>query len=79
MATEHENSYDCLFFFKQPEVVFQLLYKLKNNVNNPTFTYELRKTIRSEIVNYKEAINSIYVDENVSFSLHTDQCGCVDL
>ena len=66
------------FFQTTRDCFSTTLYKLKNYGNNPTFTYQLRKTIRSKIVNYKEAINSIYVDENVSFSLNTDQCGCVD-
>ena len=66
-------------FFQTARGCFSTTYKLENNSNNPTFTYQLRKTNRSKIAYYKEAINSIYVDENVSFSLNTDQCGCVDL
>ena len=34
--------------------------------------------IRNKILNYKEAVNSIYVDEEVFFCLNTDQCDCAD-
>lgn len=30
------------------------------------------------MLNYKETVNSIYGDENVSFNLNTDQCDCGD-
>ena len=59
-------------------VVFQLSHESKNNGNNSALTYQLNKTIRNKIVNYKEAVNYLYVDENVSFFLYTDQCDCAD-
>ena len=62
--------------FNLPEVVFELPDELKNNDNNPTVTYQLRKTIKNKILNYKEAISSIYGDEDVSFCLNTDKCDC---
>ena len=34
------------------------------------------KTIRNNILNYKDVANSFYVDEEVSFSLKTDLCDC---
>ena len=64
--------------FNLSEVVFQLLDKLKSNDNNPTVTYQLGKTIRNKILNYKEAVNSIYGDEDVSFCLNSDQCDYAD-
>ena len=51
---------------------------LKNDDKQPTVTYKLGKTIRNKISNYKEAVNSIYVDGNVSFYLITVQCDCTD-
>ena len=36
--------------------------------------YKLRKTIRNKILNNKDAVNSIYADEKVSFSINTDLC-----
>ena len=60
------------------EAVFQLPDKFKNNEINPTVTYQIGKTIRNKILNYKEAVNSIYGDEGVSFCLNTDECDCVD-
>ena len=58
--------------------VFQLSHESKNNDNNSSLTYQLSKTIRNKIVNYKEAVNCLHVDEDVSFSLYTDQCDCAD-
>ena len=60
------------------EVVFQLLDKSKNDDSNPVVTYQLGKTIRNKIFNYKETVNSIYVDEDVSFCLNTDHCDRAD-
>ena len=61
-----------------PEVAFQLLDKLKGNNNNPTVTCQLCKTIRNKILNYKEPVNSIYTDEDISFCLNTDHSNCAD-
>ena len=47
---------------------------LDNDNNNPTVTYQLGKTIRNKILNYKETVSSINVDKNVPFCLNTDQC-----
>ena len=52
--------------------------KLKNNDSNATVTYQLGKRIRNKILNYKEAVNSIYDDEDVSFCFNTDQCDYTD-
>ena len=44
-------------------------------------TYEFGKTIRNKIVNFKEAansFNSIYVGQDVSFCLKTNQCDWAD-
>ena len=60
--------------FNLPRVVFELPDKLKNNGNNFTVTYQLGKAIRNEILNYNEAVNSIYVDRDICVSLNTDQC-----
>ena len=35
-------------------------------------TYKLGKKVRNNILNYKDAVNSIYLDEEVSFSIDTD-------
>ena len=62
--------------FNLPEVVFHLPDKLKKNRNNLTITYQLGKTIRMKRLNYKEAVNSIYLDENFSFCFNADQRDC---
>ena len=41
-------------------------------------TIQLGKMIRNKILIYKEAVNYIYFDEDVSFCLKTDQCDCTD-
>ena len=50
----------------------------KNNDNNPTVIYQPGKKIRNKILKYKEAVNSIYGDEYLSFCLNTDQCDYAD-
>ena len=35
---------------------------------------QIENKILNDISNYKEAVNSIYIDEEVDFSLSTDQC-----
>ena len=39
-------------------------------------TYSLNSTIRNKILNYKETVNSIIVDEDVSFTLNSEPCDC---
>ena len=39
-------------------------------------TYKLGNTVRHKLINYKETVNSIFVDEVVTFSLNTDNCDC---
>ena len=62
--------------FNLPEVVFQQTDKLKNNDNNPTVTCQLGKPIRNKILKYKEAVSFMFVHEDASFCLNTDQCYC---
>ena len=58
---------------------YLIIYKQwRNYDNNPTVVYQLGKTIRNKVFNYKGAVNSIYVDEGVSSCLNTDQCGSTD-
>ena len=62
--------------FNLVEISFQPPDKAKNNDNNPTVTYQLGKTIKNEIISYKEALNSINGDKDVSFCVNTTQCDC---
>ena len=57
------KSLELLQIFNLPKVVFQLPDKLKSDDSNPIVTYQVGKTIRNKILNYKKAINSIHVDE----------------
>ena len=60
--------------FNHPDIIKTLLYNLRGKDSIPIVTYKLGKTIRNNILNYKDAVNSIYVDEEVSLSLNTDLC-----
>ena len=62
--------------FNYPDIIKTLLHKLQKKDSIPTVTYKLRNTTRSNILNYKDVVNSIYVDEEVSFSLNNDLCYC---
>ena len=64
--------------FNFHQIVFQRTDKLKNNDHSSIVTYQLGKTIRNKILNDKEIVSFICVDEDVSFCLNTDQCGCAD-
>ena len=45
---------------------------LQKKESIPTITYKPGYTKRNKILNYKDGVNSIYVDEEVLFSLKTD-------
>ena len=59
-----------------PEVVLKLPVEMQNNDDIPVVTYRLAGTIRNKILNYKDTVNSIFVDDEVSFNLNTDPCCC---
>ena len=59
-----------------PEVVSKLPGDMQDKENIPVVTYRLGGTIRNKILNYKDAVNSIYTDEEISFPLNTDPCEC---
>ena len=42
-------------------------------------THKLVNTTRNNNLSYKDVVSSIYVDEEVSFSLNTDLCDCEKL
>ena len=50
--------------------------QLQSKENAPVVTYKLGGTIRNKILNYKETIESICIDEDVSFVTDTDDCQC---
>lgn len=61
--------------FISPDVISLLLINILNQENNPAVIYKLSKTT-CKILNYKETVNTICIDEGVSFILNTDQCDC---
>ena len=60
----------------EPDVISQLPMELQNKENRPIITYKLSSTIRNKIFNYKDTVNSIYFDDEISFALNTDPCQC---
>ena len=61
----------------EPDVISQLPMELQNKENRPPIiTYKLSSTIRNKIFNYKDTVNSIYFDDEISFALNTDPCQC---
>ena len=53
-----------------------MLYNSQKKGSIPTVTYKLDNTIRNNILNYKDVVNSIYVDEEVSICWNTDLRDC---
>ena len=50
--------------------------KIQAEEHTPALSYKLCGTIRNKILNYKETVSSIYVDEDVSFVTNSDECNC---
>ena len=59
-----------------PDVFSLLPNKIQDEENRPVVTFTLGKTIRNKILNYKETVDSIFIDDEVSFSLDSDPCDC---
>ena len=51
---------------------------MKNKEDIPVVTYKLGSTIRNKILNYKETVDSIFVDDEVSFTLNSEPCDCLN-
>ena len=63
--------------FNIPEIVNLLPSpELRTRDNLPVVTYSLGNTIRNKVLNYKDTVNSIFIDDEVSFSTETDTCQC---
>ena len=54
----------------------QLPRELQNKESRPVITYKLTNTTRNKILNYKDTVNSIYVEDEISSTLITDPCQC---
>ena len=50
--------------------------ELQNTESGPVITYKLTNTIKNKILNYKDTVNSIYVEDKNSFTLNTNPCKC---
>ena len=54
----------------------QLPREAQNKENRPIITYTLTNTIRNKTLNYKDTVNSIYVADEILFTLNIDLCEC---
>ena len=59
-----------------PDVISALPSDLQSEDHIPVVTYKLGGTIRNKILNYKDTVESIYVDDEVSFIRDTTPCDC---
>ena len=59
--------------FGGPDVISVLPFIVQTKKNSPTVFNKFTKTMRKNIFNYKEAVNKIYIDEEVSFLMNTDK------
>ena len=50
-----------------PDVIEILPYDIQNKENIPIVTYQLGNTVRNKLLNYKETVNSIFVNEEATF------------
>ena len=64
--------------FNLPECVNLLPDKLKSKDENPVIVYKLGSTIRNKILNYKETVESIFIDDEVSFINNAGECNCLE-
>ena len=62
--------------FNHPNTVNKLPPDMQTKDDIPMVTFKLNNTIRNKILNYKETVNSITVDEEVSFTLNSEPCDC---
>ena len=63
--------------FSSPDVISLLPFNIQTKGNNQTtVTYKTSKATHNNMLNYKEAVNEIYIDEEIVFSISTDQCDC---
>ena len=61
-----------------PDIVSALPEGMRNKEDIPVVTYKLGSTIRNKILNYKETVDSIFVDDEVSFTLNSEPCDCLN-
>ena len=50
--------------------------KIQEESHIPVVTFKLCNTVRNKILNYKLTVDSIFTDDEVSFSTGTDRCDC---
>ena len=64
--------------FRLPDIVSSLPLQLQEELKVPFPTYKLDAPIRSKILNYKEAVNSVHIeiDEDISIIQNLPSCEC---
>ena len=63
-------------FFNHSGFIITLPCNLQKKESIPTVTYKPGYNKRNKILNYKDVVNSIYVDKEVLFSLKTNLRDC---
>ena len=57
-------------------IINLLSEKIQEESHIPVVTFKLCNTVRNKILNYKPTVDSIFTDDEVSFSTGTDRCDC---
>ena len=50
--------------------------KLQNKEDIPVVTYKVGSTVRNKILNYKDTVNSIFLEEDGPFTMNSSSCDC---
>ena len=53
--------------FNHPDVTETLPCDIQNKENINIVTYQLGNTVRNKLLNYKETVNSVFVNEEAAF------------
>ena len=75
LTTKPLKLFDFLKIVNHPDIIKLVPCNLQKKGSIPTVTYKPGNITRNKILNYKD-VNSIYVDEEVLFSLQTNLRDC---
>ena len=57
-------------------MIAQLPREFQNKENRSAIIYKFTNLIKNKILNYKNTVNLIYVEDKILFKLNTDRCIC---
>ena len=61
---------------KYSNMICKLPRELQDSENVPVVTYKLDKPIRNKILNYREIVNTLWVDDEDTLGIGMDSCDC---